>query len=96
MTGHYVPYVQPSPNCPCPVQACGGIIPDPDCPDHGAKKEPAMDRHEAGGPRCRELQPKAKRYRCSRGHFLPADFRPPFHRDPDDWDDTCRCKPRTP
>jgi hypothetical protein len=36
------------------------------------------------------------RYRCARGHFLPADFSPPA-TDPYDWDDTCRCRisPRT-
>ncbi|NEC77225.1 hypothetical protein [Streptomyces rochei] len=31
-----------------------------------------------------------RRYRCARGHFLPADFTPPA-TDPDDWDDECRC-----
>ncbi|GHH30077.1 hypothetical protein [Streptomyces rubradiris] len=53
---HRVPYVQPSPACRCPVQVCGGIIPDPDCPDHGDRKSPAMERHEADGERCRELR----------------------------------------
>lgn len=35
--------------------------------------------------------PQAARLRCARGHFLPADFRLPV-KDPEDWDDTCRCK----
>ncbi|MFI2426541.1 hypothetical protein ACH5A7_21000 [Streptomyces sp. NPDC018955] len=36
---------------------------------------------------------RPKRYRCSRGHFLPASFQLP-PTEPDDWDDTCQCKPR--
>ncbi|MFD5709522.1 hypothetical protein ACFWHW_03855 [Streptomyces pharetrae] len=78
----------------CPLQVCGGIIPDPDCPDHGSKKELAMAWHEADSERCRDLARPRPRYRCARGHFLPADFRPPA-TEPDDWDDECRCKPRT-
>jgi hypothetical protein len=90
MIRHAIPYGIRSAACRCPVQACGGIIPDPDCPDHGAKKSPAMEWHAAGGERCRELG--RPRYRCSRGHLLPADFRLPA-TDPDTWDDECRCKP---
>lgn len=92
MIRHGIPYSARSSACWCPVQECGGIIPDPDCPDHGAKKNPPMDWHEADGPRCREL--RRPRYRCARGHFLPASFSPPA-TDPDNWDDECRCKPRT-
>ncbi|MFJ6579297.1 hypothetical protein ACIQMY_25460 [Streptomyces sp. NPDC091368] len=40
----------------------------------------------------RKPNPLAPRYRCSRGHYLPADFTPPA-ADPDTWDDTCRCNP---
>lgn len=54
-TAHWTPYKQPSTACPCPVQTCGAIIPDPDCPDHGARAEPAMNRHTAGGTRCQNL-----------------------------------------
>lgn len=98
MTGHWVPYTAPSPSCDCAQVACGGLLSNPDCVEHGARKEPAMQRHDAGGRRCRALGgvPEPKRYRCDRGHFLPADFRPPFHRDPDDWDDTCESKCRRP
>ncbi|MFE6634707.1 DUF4326 domain-containing protein [Streptomyces tendae] len=39
-------------------------------------------------------RPTVRRYRCARGHFLPADFQPPA-TDPDDWDDECQCKPQT-
>jgi DNA adenine methylase len=47
-------------------------------------------------PSLTDRRPAARRYRCSRGHFLPADFQPPA-TDPDDWDDECQCprKPRT-
>lgn len=55
MIQHAIPYAQPSWACPCPVKACGGIIPDPDCPDHGARREPAMEWHEADGERCTNL-----------------------------------------
>jgi hypothetical protein len=89
---HAIPYAQPSWACRCPVEECGGIIPDPDCPDHGAKKEPAMGWHEAGGERCQRLAAARPRYRCADGHLLPANFRPPA-TDPDNWDDSCRCKP---
>lgn len=96
MIQHAIPYAQPSRACRCSMQACGGIIPDPDCPDHGHRKEPAMEWHEADGERCRALQPKPerKRYQCAAGHFLPANFTPPA-RDPHDWDDECRCKSRS-
>lgn len=57
MIRHAIPYVAPSQPCRCPAQDCGGLIPDPDCPDHGARKEPAMEWHEAGGPRCQTLTP---------------------------------------
>ncbi|MEV5414747.1 hypothetical protein [Streptomyces albogriseolus] len=90
MIQHAIPYAAQSSACPCPVQKCGGIVPAPDCPDHGARREPAMEWHEAGGPRCRELA--RPRYRCARGHFLPADFQPPA-TEPGDWDDECRCNP---
>ncbi|MFG3127419.1 hypothetical protein ACGFZU_06920 [Streptomyces tendae] len=40
-----------------------------------------------------DRRPAARRYRCSRGHFLPAEFSPPA-TDPDGWDDECQCKPR--
>ncbi|WP_416520081.1 hypothetical protein [Streptomyces achromogenes] len=55
MIRHAIPYAQPSSACPCPAQECGGIIPDPDCPDHGDRRAPAMEWHEADGPRCRAL-----------------------------------------
>lgn len=51
----------------------------------GAPWEPPMGRPGADSPQRRE----SVRYRCAAGHFLPTDFRPPFHRDPDDWDDSC-------
>lgn len=34
------------------------------------------------------------RLRCDRGHYLPRSFRP--RGDPEDWDDTCRCRPTQP
>ncbi|MFF5404583.1 hypothetical protein ACFY8K_16920 [Streptomyces misionensis] len=95
MTQHAIPYAQPSWACHCSVQDCGGIIPAPDCPDHGVKQEPAMSWHEADGERCTTLAATRPRYRCDRGHLLPANFVPPA-TDPDNWDDTCRCKPTTP
>lgn len=88
MIRHAYPYTAPSIDCGCPVQACGGITPGPDCPDHGAKRNPAMEWHHADSPICQAGQ--SARYRCDRGHPLPADFRP--SGDPDDWDDTCRCR----
>lgn len=55
MIFHAVPYsAQPS-DCRCPVQVCGGIIPDPDCADHGNRENPAMEWHPADGERCRQL-----------------------------------------
>ena len=45
MNRHAIPYAAASPACPCPVQACGGIIPNPSCPDHGARRNPAMEWH---------------------------------------------------
>lgn len=54
MTRHAIPYTDSDP-CPCPVQDCGGIIPDPDCPEHGARREPAMAWHDADSDRCRQL-----------------------------------------
>ncbi|MFG3127372.1 hypothetical protein ACGFZU_06680 [Streptomyces tendae] len=42
---------------------------------------------------CPTRKPTTRRYRCARGHFLPAAFHPPA-TDPDDWDDECRCKPQ--
>lgn len=92
MIRHAIPYVAPGTSCCCPAKACGGIIPAPDCPEHGAKREPAMSWHEADSDRCRALRP-ARRYRCASGHFLPATFRP--SGPPDELDDTCTCKPRT-
>jgi hypothetical protein len=89
MKRHAYPYVAASADCPCSPQACGGLIPDPDCPDHGAKRNPAMEWHQADSPVCVDGQ--AARFRCDRGHPLPAGFHP--HGDPDDWDDTCHCKP---
>jgi len=89
MIRHAYPYTAPSADCSCVPQACGGLIPDPDCPDHGAKRNPAMEWHQANSPICLDGQPA--RFRCDRGHPLPADFHP--HGDPDDWDDTCRRKP---
>jgi hypothetical protein len=55
MMRHAVPYTD-APACPCQVQPCGGIIPDPDCPHHGARKSPAMEWHQADGPRCQQLK----------------------------------------
>jgi len=89
---HAIPYAASSKACRCPVHVCGGIIPDPDCVDHGAKREPAMSWHEAGGERCQALRAAPpRRYRCDRGHLLPVGFRP--GPDPESWDDTCECKP---
>lgn len=45
MIRHAIPYTQPSPACPCPLQPCGGLIPTPDCPDHGHRRNPAMEWH---------------------------------------------------
>jgi hypothetical protein len=91
MTRHAIPYAA-TPACRCPVQECGGIIPDPGCPDHGARLEPPMAWHDAESKRCRELSATPQpRYRCDRGHLLPAGFQP--GPDPELWDDTCRCKP---
>ena len=88
MIRHAYPYAAPSIDCGCQPQDCGGIIPDPGCPDHGAKKNPAMAWHEADSPVC--LAGQGARFHCDRGHPLPADFTPAG--DPDDWDDTCHCK----
>ncbi|MFI9344969.1 hypothetical protein ACIG0D_27440 [Streptomyces sp. NPDC052773] len=56
MIRHAVPYVAASDNCCCAIQTCGGLIPDSDCPDHGAKKEPVMAWHHADSPTCLEGQ----------------------------------------
>ncbi|MGZ0231159.1 hypothetical protein [Streptomyces sp. CPS1] len=87
MIFHAVPYAGSTRCGRCPMQVCGGLIPDPDCPDHGVKREPAMSWHEADGERCRELG-RGPRYQCSAGHLLPDTFRPPA-TEPDDWDDSC-------
>lgn len=87
MIRHAYPYAAPSAGCVCTPQKCGGIIPDSDCPDHGAKKNPAMEWHQDGGPVC--LDGQGARYRCDRGHPLPPAFTP--SGDPDTWDDTCHC-----
>ncbi|MEU4104002.1 hypothetical protein AB0F16_25985 [Streptomyces tanashiensis] len=88
MNRHAIPYAAASPACCCPVQACGGIIPNPDCPDHGARRNPAMGWHwEDACPALLEPGPH-----CAQGHPLPADA-VPLTRDPEDWDDTCRCNP---
>ena len=94
MIQHAIPYAQPSRACRCPVQDCGGIIPDPDCVDHGAKKEPAMGWHPAGGERCTRLVSTRPRYVCAEGHPLLGTFRLPA-TDPDCWDDSCEsnCRP---
>ncbi|MFI6032996.1 hypothetical protein ACIBBD_02200 [Streptomyces sp. NPDC051315] len=89
MIRHAIPYTAPTADCLCPQQACYGIIPALDCPDHGARRNPAMEWHEADGPFCRDSQ--GARFHCDRGHPMPADFYPAG--EPDDWDDTCRCKP---
>lgn len=91
MIRHAIPYAASSDSCCCPLQSCGGIIPDPMCLDHGARKNPAMEWHRE--EHCPTRRGQTRRYRCSRGHFLPATFSPPA-TDPDDWDDDCRCKPR--
>jgi hypothetical protein len=42
---HAVPYAAPGPGCTCPpIEACGGILPDPECPEHG-RPAPAMLWH---------------------------------------------------
>lgn len=87
--GHAVPYAF-SGHCACPVQVCGGTIPDPYCPDHGERREPAMGWHDAGDERCQQLVAEEPRYRCGRGHPLPLHFSRGL--DSELWDDTCRCK----
>lgn len=43
---HAIPYAAASTACVCPVvHPCGGIVPDSDCPDHGARRTPAMAWH---------------------------------------------------
>ncbi|MFF0465732.1 hypothetical protein [Streptomyces mexicanus] len=38
---HAMPAAAASAACTCEtVQPCGGIVPDPDCPDHGARRAP--------------------------------------------------------
>ncbi|MEV6332290.1 hypothetical protein [Streptomyces sp. NPDC051909] len=54
---HALPYTAPSSTCRCAPQACGGIIPNPYCTDHGNAVSPAMEWHPAGGIRCAELAP---------------------------------------
>ena len=61
MNRHAIPYAAASASCCCPVQACGGLIPDPDCPDHGGRREPAMEWHAAGSPLCLAAQAPASR-----------------------------------
>jgi hypothetical protein len=39
--------------CSCPIQACGAIILDPDCPDHGGRRAPRTYGHWAGSAACR-------------------------------------------
>lgn len=90
MIRHAYPYTDPTTDCCCAHQTCGGIIPDPDCPDHGHKKNPAMEWHQAGSPVC--VAGQEAPYHCDRGHPLPAAFRP--SSDPESWDDTCRCPQR--
>lgn len=56
MIRHAIPYAASSPNCRCPVQRCGALIPDSACPDHGHPREPAMEWHIADNDRCQQLQ----------------------------------------
>ncbi|MET8978529.1 hypothetical protein ABZX85_23215 [Streptomyces sp. NPDC004539] len=51
---HAMPYATPD-DCTCTEQTCGGIIPDPECPDHGHRLNPAMGWHLAGTVLCRKL-----------------------------------------
>ncbi|WP_416520041.1 hypothetical protein [Streptomyces achromogenes] len=55
MDFHDIPYAATSPYCRCKLQTCGGLTINPDCPDHGNKKNPAMERHTAGNERCQQL-----------------------------------------
>ncbi|MEV7817820.1 hypothetical protein AB0P05_45575 [Streptomyces flaveolus] len=49
---HAVPGTAPSPACSCQTaQPCGGLIPDPDCPEHGDQRAPHMWWHWEG-PAC--------------------------------------------
>lgn len=51
---HAMPYTT-SADCTCTEQTCGGVIPDPECPDHGHRINPAMGWHLAGTVPCRTL-----------------------------------------
>lgn len=53
---HARPFARLSPDCRCPRQPCGGIIPDDDCPDHGYDANPAMEWHNEDNTLCRRLQ----------------------------------------
>jgi hypothetical protein len=52
---HDIPYTQPSDACCCPLQACGGIIRKDTCPDHGHRRNPATERHQADSAYCQQL-----------------------------------------
>ncbi|CAM5299282.1 Transposase OS=Streptomyces rochei OX=1928 GN=G3I25_05070 PE=4 SV=1 [Streptomyces rochei] len=52
---HGVPHTAPGPECRCPRQTCGVIIPTPYCPEHGSTAEPVMAWHPGGGIRCAAL-----------------------------------------
>ncbi|MTE22619.1 hypothetical protein F0L17_26695 [Streptomyces sp. TRM43335] len=43
---HAMPYAEISEACRCPTaHPCGGIVPDPDCPEHGDRRAPTMEWH---------------------------------------------------
>jgi hypothetical protein len=52
---HAIPYTQPSNACLCPLQPCGGINPSDTCPDHGHRRNPAMEWHQADNTYCQQL-----------------------------------------
>lgn len=46
---HAIPAAAPSPACTCEAAAaCGGIVPDADCPEHGGVRSPQMWWHWEG------------------------------------------------
>lgn len=49
-----------APACGCAVARCGYVIPRDDCPEHAASSGKTIrSAHDAGGERCRSLEPTA-------------------------------------
>lgn len=93
---HDLPYVQPSLACPCPIQTCGAIIINPDCPDHGHRRTPATERHIAGNERCQYLTNSREHTPMSddTANHRPEDQDPEIDETPM-WDDRLAGLPAT-